>query len=353
MKKILSLMVVVVTLTLLSGCFDTRSTIPYESPIQYEQMRIEMIAEVSPSVIVVKTESGHGSGLIYYQEGNVYYAITNHHVVEDGGEMSIYFGELRDEIPINGVTSNELYDVAVVRFESDDQLPVYNSKAINDGEKIEIIVGQDVYAIGTPEDLSRYNYVTQGVVAMSSYPYKGIDNLTIMHDAELNPGNSGGPLFNLQGEFIGINVAKIPSISTTDGPIAAEGLNYSLNINEIYFKFLQYVDNEDFTAVERSPRLGVTIQEASVFLEDPENDPSVIPVDRDGVVIIGLDDTRDAINYLEIYDFIIEMNGTAITSIADIALQLENASFGDKHDITVLRNVDGSFVELTYTITLS
>ena len=353
MKKILRLMMIIMTLVILSGCFDTRSTIPYVSPIDYEQARIEMIAEVSPSVIVVKTDTGHGSGLIYHQEGNVYYAITNHHVIEDAGEMSIYFGGLRDEIPINGVTSSALYDVAVVRFESDEQLPVYYSKAINDAENIEIVVGQDVYAIGTPEDLSRFNYVTQGVVAMNSYPYKGIDNLAIMHDAELNPGNSGGPLFNLVGEFIGINVAKIPSISTVDGPIAAEGLNYSLNINEIYFKFLQYVDDEDFTAVERQPRLGVTIQEASVFLEDPENDPTVIPVDREGVVIIGLDETRDAINYLEIFDLIIRMNGNAITSIADIAAELENATFGDTHEVTVLRNVEGTFVELTFTVTLS
>jgi len=353
MKKIMSIVVVAFLIITVSGCFDTRSTIPYESPIDYEQARIEMIAEVSPSVIVVKTDTGHGSGLIYHQEGHVYYAITNHHVVEDAGEMSIYFGGLRDEIPINGVTSSALYDVAVVRFESDEQLPVYDSKAINDAENIEIVVGQDVYAIGTPEDLSRFNYVTQGVVSMSSYPYKGIDNLAIMHDAELNPGNSGGPLFNLVGEFIGINVAKIPSISTADGPIAAEGLNYSLNINEIYFKFLQYVDEDDFTAVERQPRLGVTIQEASVFLEDPENDPTVIPVDQGGVVVIGLDETRDAINYLEIYDLIIKMNGNEISGIADIAAELENASFGDTHEVTVLRKIEGVFVELTFTITLS
>lgn len=353
MKKTVLLIMTMIGLVVLSSCFDLRSSTPYVSPHDYEQLRLDMIAEVSPSVIVVKTDTGHGSGLIYHQEGNTYYAITNQHVVEDAGEMSIYFGGARPEIPINGVASNATYDVAVVRFVSSEQLPVYYSRAIEEEAQLEIVVGQDVYAIGTPEDLSRFNYVTQGVVSMNSYPYKGIDNLAIMHDAELNPGNSGGPLFNLAGDFIGINVAKIPSISTVDGAIAAEGLNYSLNINEIYWKFLQYLDDSDFSAVERQPRLGVTIQEVSVFLEDPENDPSVIPSDRSGVVIIGLDETRDAINYLEIFDLIIAMNGNPITSIADLAAELENAQFGDTHQITVLRQSGLNFVELTYTITLS
>jgi S1-C subfamily serine protease len=240
-----------------------------------------------------------------------------------------------------------------VRFRSSDDLPVYYSKAIEEELLLEIVVGQDVYAIGTPEDLSRYNYVTQGVVSMASYPYKGIDNLAIMHDAELNPGNSGGPLFNLNGDFIGINVAKIPSISTSDGVIAAEGLNYSLNINEIYFKFLKNLSENDFSVVERRPRLGVTVQDSTVFLADPEQDPTKIPADTLGVVVIGLDPNRDAINYLKLYDLIIEMNGVRITSVADLASQLSNAKFGDTHVVKVLRNVAGTFVELTYTITLS
>ncbi len=352
MKKTIGLFITILSIIFLVGCFDTRSVIPYESPSTYESMRIEMIAEVSPSVIVVKTETGHGSGLIYKQEGNVYYAITNQHVVEDGGEMSIYFGGTRDEIAVTKVASNALLDVAVVQFETEDQLVVYDSRAIN-GEKIEIIRGQDVYAIGTPENLNKFNYVTQGVIAMASFPYNGIDDLAIMHDAELNPGNSGGPLFNLNGEFIGINVAKIPSIATETGSIAAEGLNYSLNINEIYFRFLSTLDETDFSDIERRPRLGVTVQDSTVFLENPENDSNAIPENQLGVVVIGLDETRDAINYLEINDLIIRMNGNTITTIADIAAELSDAAFGDTHEVTVLRRVNGTFVELTFTITLS
>jgi S1-C subfamily serine protease len=352
MKKLLSILITTVAIVFIAGCFDTRSTVPYESPSTYESMRINMIATVSPSVIAVKTESGHGSGLIYKQEGNVYYAITNQHVVEDGGEMSIYFGGTREEIAITKVAANALLDVAVVQFESEDQLFVYQSKAIK-GEKIEIMRGQDVYAIGTPENLNKFNYVTQGVISLSSFPYNGIDNLAIMHDAELNPGNSGGPLFNLNGELIGINVAKIPSIATKTGSIAAEGLNYALNMNEIYFRFLSSLEESDFTQIERRPRLGVTVQDSTVFLENPENNASAIPSNRLGVVVIGLDETRNAIKYLKINDLIIQMNGNTISTIANIAAELQGAKFGDTHQVTVLRKVNGTFVELTFTIILA
>ena len=315
-------------------------------------MRIDMIAEVMPSVVIVKTESGHGSGLIYRQVDDLYYVITNHHVVEDGGEMEVQFGDTRDPIPVVDVASNQIYDIAVVRFRSDVQLPVYYSKAIEEDVIIQIMSGQDVYAIGTPEDIKRFNYVTQGVISLSSYPYNGIENLGIMHDAELNPGNSGGPLFNLNGDFIGVNVAKIPSISTSDGVIAAEGLNYSLNVNELQRRFFSKLLETDFVKIERRARLGVTVQDASVYRENPENDVSKIPAERDGVVVIGLDPTRDAINFLEEFDLIIKMNDADITSIADIGAQLVDAKFGDTHVVTVLRLVAGTFVELTYTITL-
>jgi PDZ domain-containing secreted protein len=90
-----------------------------------------------------------------------------------------------------------------------------------------------------------------------------------------------------------------------------------------------------------------------VFLENPENNASVIPANTPGVVIIGLDETRNAIKYLEINDLIIKMNGNTISTIADIGTELSGAEFGDTHSITVLRKVNGEFVELTFTITLS
>jgi serine protease Do len=356
-KKLLLMTIMVVLLTVLAGCIQLRAQLPYESPHTYEQTRIDMIAEVMPSVVAVRTETGHGSGIIYKAEDigdgvKRYYVITNYHVVEDGGEMNVYFGTTIDPINVKDFAGFQLHDIAVVRFDSELEFRVHESSAINDAIGIQIIAGQDVYAIGTPENINKFNYVTSGVVAMTSFDYNGVTGLAIMHDAELNPGNSGGPLFNLNGDLIGINVAKVADIQTADGAISAEGLNYALSINTIA-PIISAFQEEDFQVVVRKPRLGITVQEVAVFLEAPENDPSLLPENPVGVVVIGLDESRDAFGKVEIYDLITHMNGTPITSIADLAAQLDGAEFGDQHVLTVLRNVDGTFTELIITITLS
>jgi PDZ domain-containing secreted protein len=97
----------------------------------------------------------------------------------------------------------------------------------------------------------------------------------------------------------------------------------------------------------------VTVQDSTVFLENPENNASAIPSNRLGVVVIGLDETRNAIKYLKINDLIIQMNGNTISTIANIAAELQGAKFGDTHQVTVLRKVNGTFVELTFTIILA
>jgi serine protease Do len=354
-KRILSILMTVMFVLLLAGCqFSLRANVPYVSPTPYEQLRISMIAEVEQSVIVVKTETGHGSGIIYKSEPVadtnkfLYYAMTNYHVVEDGGEMTIHFGAGKTDIPIQDYQGYQPYDIAVVRFVTDRILRVHEVKPINDNSTQEIVKGQDVYAIGTPQNIDKFNYVTQGVVSLSSYTYNGIAGLAIMHDAELNPGNSGGPLFNLNGDLIGINVAKIPNITTRDGIIPAEGLNFSLSINKIaptVRNFNNWID------VVRRPRLGITVQEVSIFLES--NDASLLPANPVGVVVIGFDQTRNAKDVLEMYDLIIQMNGIQITSIADLAGQLQGANFGDSHTLKVLRKQGETFVEVVVTIILS
>jgi len=361
-KKILYLLLVVLSLFTLAGCsFALRAETPYQSPTPYEQLRIDMIATVEKSVVAVKTETGHGSGIIYKSEPilesseTLYYVMTNYHVVENGGEMTVHFGSGKTDIPVFDYAGYKLYDIAVVRFKSNKTFRVHNVAPINNNTITEIVKGQDVYAIGSPHNLDKFNYVTQGIVSLNTFPYNGVNGLAIMHDAELNPGNSGGPLFNLNGELIGINVAKIPTVSSKDGTIAAEGLNYSLSINKIA-PIVRNFTNGDYNEVVRKPRLGVSVLDVLDFLnpkEGPSMDPALLPPNPVGVVVVGFDQTRNAKDVLEMYDLIIGMNGTPVTSTASIIAQLANAKFGDSHVLTVMRKVGDAFVELTFTIILS
>jgi len=357
-RRIIGLVLVLFSVILLTGCqMSFRAVENYQSPSTYEELRINMIKTVEQSVLIVKTETGHGSGIVFKVEDvdgtnlKRYYALTNYHVIEDGGEMYARFGGPETDIAIKDVKGYELYDIAIIRFETTKTIRVHEVKPINDNTIQEIVKGQDVYAIGTPQKIDKYNYVTQGIVSLPSYEYNNVSGLSVMHDAELNPGNSGGPLFNLNGELIGINVAKVTSISSKNGVIAAEGLNYSLNINKIAPMIRQMLASNNYDEVVRKPRLGISVQEISVFLE--ENEASLLPQNPVGVVVVGFDQTRYSLEHLALYDLIYEMNATAITSIADIAQQLTGANFGDNHTLKVYRKIGEVFVSVTVTFPLS
>jgi len=355
-SKWLNILIIVLVVSLLAGCsMELRAEAPYISPSSDEQLKIEMIAEVEDSVVVVKTDTGHGSGIIYKADdlGNgtfLYYVLTNNHVVEDGGEMRIHFGDIISDIFARDYVGYEEYDIAVVRFVSEEIIRVHHVAPIDESTTTEIIKGQDVFAIGTPDDIQKFNYVTQGIVSLVSYPYNGVAGLALMHDAAINPGNSGGPLFNLNGDLIGINVAKVGDISSINGSVSSEGLGFALSINKIAPVVNSFLES-DYISILRKAKLGVTIQEVSVFLE--ENDASLLPPNPVGVVVLDFDFTRNAHLVLEVYDLIVEMNGMVITSIPDVAAQLQGADFGDIHQITVLRKSGDDFIRLTVTVKLS
>ncbi|MBN2268903.1 MAG: S1C family serine protease [Acholeplasmataceae bacterium] len=362
-KRSLGLILLLFFLVLLSGCylFEEPET-PYVPTQSYEEQRISMISDVEGAVVIVQTDNGHGSGIVYRKEAIPettffkYYVLTNHHVIEDGGEIIIRYGNEGPRIPVRSYASSAIYDVAVLTIETDEDLQVHLIEPFeNPGTNIEIKKGQDVYAIGTPQDINKYNYVTQGIVSLASFPYNGVEDLAIMHDAEVNPGNSGGPLFNLEGEVIGINVAKVTEVSTEDGTIAAEGLNYAISINMAAVVVNGFTES-DFTIIERVPRLGVTVRN----LVDQRNtdinpiyDATLYPDIETGVVIIDFDLTRNGYKELKIDDVIIKMNDSPVETIEDIQAQLLDAKMGDSHTITVLRKVDGEFVEITVTVVLS
>ncbi len=357
-RKILALLMVLLMTFALVGCLDLRAEDPYNSPATYEQVRLDMLQSVEPSVIVVQTETGHGSGIIYQVEDTdvdgeyLYYALTNNHVVEDGGEMKIYYGDDETVIPIQDYQANALYDVAVVRFVSDLSFSVKEITQIAENTTIEIIPGQDVYAIGTPADLENFNYITSGVVSLAAQPYNNVNNLAIMHNAEINPGNSGGPLFNLNGDVIGLNVAKDAWVSTKNGDIAAEGLNYTLNMNTLA-PVIRGFSAENYIEVVRTPKLGVSVVEISDYLETYPGDADQFEAGASGLVVAGFDYTRNAVDVLEELDLIVAVDGTTISDIASLVAILDGADFGDTFAVTIVRLEGETFVTHTYDITLS
>ncbi|MBI1919859.1 MAG: trypsin-like peptidase domain-containing protein [Geobacter sp.] len=157
-------------------------------------------------------ERSLGSGFIISEDG---YIITNNHVVAGADEIKVKLSDgLEYKAEIKGV--DERLDLALIKIDSKDKLPV---APLGDSDAIQ--VGEWVMAIGNPFGLEQT--VTAGIVSakgrvIGSGPYDDF----IQTDASINPGNSGGPLFNAQGEVIGINTAIVAG---------GQGIGFAIPVN--------------------------------------------------------------------------------------------------------------------------
>ena len=141
-----------------------------------------------------RKREGNGSGFIISKDG---YVVTNAHVIEDSQDVTVELEDKR-ELKAKVIGSDKLSDIALLKIEADD-LPFVE---LGDSDKLD--VGQWVVAIGTPFGLD-YT-ATQGIVsALSRSLPKDTYVPFIQTDAAVNPGNSGGPLFDLDGQVIGVN----------------------------------------------------------------------------------------------------------------------------------------------------
>jgi S1-C subfamily serine protease len=176
----------------------------------------QLVGQVVPSIVQIRTPAGRGTGFLLNAPGLI---LTNQHVV--GSALSVKV-DLYDGSTHTGrvLRRDANTDAALVRLEGDIPevagLPLCYTNAIR--------VGEPVVAIGNPLSLS--NTVTRGIVSGFR---RNQSRQMIQMDAAVNPGNSGGPLFNQHGAVIGIVTQKI----TTEG---VEGLGFALPISEVLQK---------------------------------------------------------------------------------------------------------------------
>ena len=173
----------------------------------------DLISRLRPSLARIITTSGSGSGFVYDRSGLV---ATNAHVVDCCRNVTVILGSSRYQGTVLG--RDDRMDLAVVRLNSGG-----NFTPAPFGSAGWVSVGDDVMALGFPlsSDLGSELTVTRGIVS-SERKIDGYDYLQT--DAALNPGNSGGPLVNRDGEVIGMNTSKHS---------AAEGVGFALSVGEM------------------------------------------------------------------------------------------------------------------------
>ncbi|WP_374332880.1 DegQ family serine endoprotease [Aestuariivirga sp.] len=262
-----------------------------------------------------------GSGFVVDPSGII---VTNNHVVEGAESIEVHF---HDDTVLKGelVGRDPKTDLAVIRVKPKKPLPT-----VSFGDSDKLRVGEWVMAIGNPFGLG--GSVSLGIVSarnrdINAGPYDDF----IQTDAAINKGNSGGPLFNLKGEVMGINTAIF---SPSGGSV---GIGFSVPSNtakNVISQLIQYGET-------RRGWLGVKIQ--SVTDEIAES--------------LGLDNTHGALVAdvtpggpaekagLQSGDIIVTFNGRPVTTMRDLPKIVAETPIGDKVPVTVLRK--GKEVNLT------
>ena len=262
----------------------------------------------------VPEERGTGSGFIISSDGLI---LTNAHVVNGADEITV---RLTDDREFRGkvLGLDTQTDIAVVKINAKD-LPY-----VRLGNSDNVKVGEWVAAIGSPFGLT--NSVTAGIVSAKSRNLPD-ENLVpfIQTDVAINPGNSGGPLFNMNGEVIGIN----SQIFSTSG--GSMGLSFAIPINIATQVKDQILKNGKVTR----GRIGVMIQSLTPELAGGFG----LPEDTKGALVSRTDkDSPAAKAGLQSGDIIVGVDGTHVKNYSDIPRQISFAKPGSTVKLTVIRN---------------
>lgn len=256
---------------------------------------------------------GTGSGFIISADGLI---LTNHHVVEGADEIKVRLTDNR-EFTGKVLGSDAKTDLAVVKIDAKD-LPYLTM-----GNSDELKVGEWVAAIGSPFGLD--NTVTSGIVSAKSRKLPSDQYVPfIQTDVAVNPGNSGGPLFNMKGEVVGIN----SQIFSTSGGFM--GLSFAIPSNLAMQIKDQLVKNGKVTR----GRIGVVIQSVtqdlaeSFGMKTPKG-AIVSQVEKDGPAAkAGLQEG----------DIITAVNGRAIDDSVDMPVIIGSMAPGSIAKLSIIRN---------------
>ena len=268
-----------------------------------------------------------GSGFILTEDG---YILTNYHVIEDSNSItvSLYDGSTYDAKLIGYDENN---DIAVLKIGATGLQPVVL------GSSDELHVGDQVIAIGNPLGELTFS-LTSGMVSALNREVtfsNGLRMSLIQTDAAINSGNSGGALFNMYGEVVGITNAKYGSSSSSTASI--DNIGFAIPIDDVRSIVESIIENGYIV----TPDIGVSVQTVS-----SESQQLGLPQGAAVAQVVASSPAESA--GLKANDIITAVNGTAITSSTDLVNTVKGAAIGDELTLSVYRQ--GQEMELKLTV---
>ena len=302
------------------------------TPAQVYARNIKSVAAITSTITTgsygqISQSTSVGSGFILSQDG---YVVTNYHVVEGATAITVtIYDETQYEAKLVGYDSSN--DIAVLKIEAAGLQPV------TIGSSDDLIVGDQVVAIGNPlGELT--STLTVGYISAINRDITtdGTVINMLQTDAAINSGNSGGPLFNMKGEVIGITTAKYSG--TTSSGATIEGIGFAIPVDDVIKKITDLQQYGYITGAY----LGVSVRDVDRDVAEYYGIPM-------GVYVVETVKGFCAFEAgVQARDIIVALGDYEVTCLNDLSRALGDYAGGDVTTITVWR----SGVEITLEITL-
>ncbi|MFR8080029.1 MAG: S1C family serine protease [Christensenellales bacterium] len=302
----------------------------------------DVIDSVMPSVVSITTTqyaqragtevaSGYGSGFVYSADGLI---ATNNHVVEGAGRIYVTLNGDEQQYEAEIVATDSYSDLAILKIDKTGLTPV------KFGSSSSLRLGDTVFVIGSPYNGLFANSVSSGIVSglNREMVLNSATQTFIQTDAAVNPGNSGGPMFNANGELVGIITRKSMLSTVTGETTSIEGIGFAIP-SDVASPVL-----EQLAQGQQVPRSGIGIMGSSLT----EQGKQAYNVEN-GIYVASVSKGGPAEKAgLEVGDIITKLDDQAIGSMDEMIQLMESKNIGDTITLTYVR--DGQ--ENTATVTI-
>jgi len=308
-------------LDIMDGVGDYDKAIESKQITLYENSTTQEVASaVGPAIVGISGRYSNGESVgsgVCLAEGG--YILTNSHVISGADKITLYLSD-KSSATAKIIYDNPVLDLAIIKSSKNmPYLPI--------GSSDDILVGEDVLAVGTPLTLTLTHTFTKGIVSALNRTLKvdsdsgeGYMQNLIQHDASLNPGNSGGPLLNGRGEVIGINTLKIAT---------GEGIGFAIPSKSFESLLGSYVKNINYEV----PYLGLYGYDSEIANYEDSSISSL------GFYVLSVNDNSPLINLGVTKGCVVtEFNGKKINNTLDLKDELYKLTTSDMVELVYENN---------------